>query len=343
MKRFLRSLDGEAVWPPPVWLMRQAGRYLPEYRKVRAGVPDFVALCTTPELAAEVTLQPIRRYGFDAAILFSDILMLPWALGHGLEFKEGEGPVLPKLRDEAAVAALNPARVTERVAPIMETVRRVRAGLITEGFGDTTLIGFAGAPFTVACYMIEGGGSKDFANVRGMAYAKPALFQRLMDVLTEATIEYLSAQVVAGAEALMLFDSWAGVLSASLFRAHVIAPATKIVAALRARHPGIKLIGFPRLAGVMAGEYAATGVDGVGIDTGSDIAKAAAMLPARMAVQGNLDPLAVVAGGAAMKAEASGILDAMRGRPFIFNLGHGIVPQTPPEHVAALLEIVRAG
>ncbi len=343
MKRFLRSLDGEAVWPPPVWLMRQAGRYLPEYRKVRASVPDFVALCTNPELATEVTLQPIRRYGFDAAILFSDILMLPWALGHGLEFKEGEGPVLPRLRDEAAVAALDPSRVNDRVAPIMETVRRIRAGLLAEGFGDTALIGFAGAPFTVACYMIEGGGSKDFANVRGMAYGQPALFQRLIDTLTDATIEYLSAQVVAGAEALMLFDSWAGVLSAPQFRAHVIAPAGRIVAALRARHPGVKLIGFPRLAGVMVGEYGATGVDGVGIDTGSDIGTAAEMLPGHVAVQGNLDPLAVVAGGAAMRTEAEAILDAMRGRPFIFNLGHGIVPQTPPEHVAALLEIVRAG
>ena len=229
MKRLLRTLSGEAVWPPPVWLMRQAGRYLPEYRAVRAGVKDFVALCTTPALAAEVTLQPIRRYGFDAAILFSDILMLPWALGHGLEFREGEGPVLPKLRDEAAVAALDPTRVADRVAPIMETVRLVRSGLVAEGFGDTTLIGFAGAPFTVACYMIEGGGSKDFSHVRGMAYAQPALFQRLMDVLTEASIAYLSAQVVAGAEVLMLFDSWAGVLSPSLFRAHCIAPAARIV------------------------------------------------------------------------------------------------------------------
>ena len=343
MKPLLRALSGEAVWPPPVWLMRQAGRYLPEYRAVRAGVKDFVALCTTPKLAAEVTLQPIRRYGFDAAILFSDILMLPWALGHGLEFKEGEGPVLPPLRDEAGVAALDPARVTERVAPIMETVRLVRAGLVEEGFAGTTLIGFAGAPFTVACYMVEGGGSKDFARVRGMAYAQPALFQRLMDVLTEASIEYLSAQVVAGAEALMLFDSWAGVLSPSLFRAHCVAPARRIVAALKARHPGVPVIGFPRLAGLMAREYATTGVAAVGVDTGSDIGLVAAMVPAHVAVQGNLDPLAVVAGGAAMAAEVAPILAAMRGRPFIFNLGHGIVPQTPPEHVAALLELVRAG
>jgi uroporphyrinogen decarboxylase len=341
MKRLLRSLSGEAVWPPPVWLMRQAGRYLPEYRAVRAGVKDFVALCTTPELAAEVTLQPIRRYGFDAAILFSDILMLPWALGHGLEFKEGEGPVLPRLRDAAGVAALDPARVAGRVAPIMETVRLVRAGLVAEGFSDVTLIGFAGAPFTVACYMVEGGGSKDFAVVREMAYTQPALFRRLMDVLTEASIEYLSAQVVAGAEALMLFDSWAGVLSPSLFRAHCVTPARRIVAALKARHPGVPVIGFPRLAGVMTREYAATGVDGVGVDTGSDIGVVASMLPAHVAVQGNLDPLAVVAGGAVMAGEAMSILEAMRGRPFIFNLGHGIVPQTPPEHVAKLLELVR--
>jgi uroporphyrinogen decarboxylase len=341
MKPLLRALSGEAVWPPPVWLMRQAGRYLPEYRAVRAGAKDFIAVCTTPALAAEVTLQPIRRYGFDAAILFSDILMLPWALGHGLEYREGEGPVLPALRDEAGVAVLDPAAVADRVAPIMETVRLVRAGLVGEGFADTTLIGFAGAPFTVACYMVEGGGSKDFPHVRGMAYEQPALFQRLMDVLTEASIEYLSAQVTAGAEALMLFDSWAGVLSPSLFRAHCVAPVKRIVSALKARHPEVPVIGFPRLAGLMAREYAATGVDGVGVDTGSDIAVVASMLPAHVAVQGNLDPLAVVAGRAAMVGEVAPILDAMRGRPFIFNLGHGIVPQTPPEHVAELLELVR--
>jgi uroporphyrinogen decarboxylase len=342
MKRLLRTLGGEAVWPPPVWLMRQAGRYLPEYRAVRAEVRDFVALCTTPKLAAEVTLQPIRRYGFDAAILFSDILMLPWALGHGLEFKEGEGPVLPRLRDAAGVAALDPAQVAGRVEPIMETVRLVRAGLVAEGFADTTLIGFAGAPFTVACYMVEGGGSKDFAAVRGMAYAQPELFQGLIDVLTGASIEYLSAQVAAGAEVLMLFDSWAGVLSPSLFRKHCVAPAARIVSALRARHPAVPVIGFPRLAGMMTREYAATGVAAVGVDTGSDIAAVASMLPTNVAVQGNLDPLAVVAGGSAMASEVAGILGAARGRPFIFNLGHGIVPQTPPDHVAALLELVRA-
>jgi uroporphyrinogen decarboxylase len=305
--------------------MRQAGRYLPEYRAVRAQVKDFVALCTTP------------------AILFSDILILPWALGHGLTFKEGEGPVLPPLREAAGIAALDPAAVADRVAPIMETVRLVRAGLNTEGFADTTLIGFAGAPFTVACYMVEGGGSRDFAAVRGLAYANPTLFQQLMDVLTDASIEYLSAQAKAGAEALMLFDSWAGVLSPELFRAHCVAPASRIVAALKARHPDVPVIGFPRLAGIMAADYAATGVNGIGVDTGSDLAVVASMIPPSVAVQGNLDPLAVVAGGSAMQTAVAPILKAGRGRPFIFNLGHGIVPQTPPENVAALLELVRAG
>ena len=342
-KPLLRALAGEAVWPPPMWLMRQAGRYLPEYRAVRAGVPDFIALCTSPDLAAEVTLQPIRRYGFDAAILFSDILILPWALGHGLEFKEGEGPVLPKLRDAAGLAALDPARVSEKVAPVMETVRRVRAGLAREGFGQTALIGFAGAPFTVACYMVEGGGSRDFAATRAMAYADPGLFNRLMDVLTEATIVYLSAQVEAGAEALMLFDSWAGVLSPSLFHRHVIAPTRTIISALKNKFPNVPVIGFPRLAGMLLGDYAgATGANAVGMDTATDPTLAATMVPRGVALQGNLDPMSLVAGGPALRGEARKILDAMKGRPFIFNLGHGIVSQTPTDHVAALVEQVRA-
>ncbi len=321
--------------------MRQAGRYLPEYRAVRATVPDFIALCTTPAKAAEVTLQPIRRYGFDAAILFSDILILPWALGHGLAFREGEGPVLPRLQDAAGLAALDPRRVQAAVVPVMETVRRARAALSAEGFDTTALIGFAGAPFTVACYMVEGGGSRDFAATRAMAYADPALFGGLMDLLTEATIDYLAAQVEAGAEALMLFDSWAGVLSPALFRTHVIAPARRIVDALRPRFPAVPVIGFPRLAGVMLAEYGATGVNGIGLDTAADPARAAAMVPSGVALQGNLDPMALVAGGTALAEEARRILSAMKGRPFVFNLGHGVVPQTPPEHVAALLEMVR--
>src|SRR5215217_6742398 len=209
-KPLLRVLNGEVVWPPPMWLMRQAGRYLPEYRAVRAQAADFIALCTSPDKAAEVALQPIRRYRFEAAILFSDILILPWALGHGLTFKEGEGPVLPRLHNAAGVDALDRSRLAAAVAPVMETVRRVWGMLAEEGFGDTALIGFAGAPFTVACYMVEGGGSRDFAATRAMAYANPALFRRLMEALTEATIDYLALQAEAGAEALMLFDFWAG-------------------------------------------------------------------------------------------------------------------------------------
>ncbi|MCW3473621.1 uroporphyrinogen decarboxylase [Limobrevibacterium gyesilva] len=337
-KRLQRVLAGEAVWPPPTWLMRQAGRYLPEYRAVRAHAGDFISLCTTPELATEVTLQPVRRYGMDAAILFSDILVLPWALGQGLAFREGEGPVLPPIRDAAGVAALDPARLPGAIAPILETVRRVRAEV-----GEATLIGFAGSPFTVACYMIEGGGSKDFAHVRGMAYRDPALFARLLDLLTEATVVYLAAQIEAGAEVVMLFDSWAGVLSPTLFRAHVTAPTRRIVAALKALHPDIQVIGFPRLAGMLVGEYAAeTGVQGVGIDTSADLSLVRGLVPDGIALQGNLDPMALVAGGAALESETRAILAAARGRPHVFNLGHGIVPQTPPEHVAALLHMIRA-
>jgi uroporphyrinogen decarboxylase len=342
-KPLLAALRGQPVWPPPLWLMRQAGRYLPEYRAVRARVPDFIALCTTPELAAEVTLQPIRRYGFDAAILFSDILMLPWALGHGLAFREGEGPVLPPLRTAAEVERLDPERARGAIAPILETVRRVRDGLAAEGFARTALIGFAGAPFTVACYMVEGGGSKEFAATRTMAYTRPDLFAALMARLTDATIDYLTAQVEAGAETVMLFDSWAGVLSPQLFRRHAIAPARRIVAALRARFPRLPVIGFPRLAGTMLGEYAAgTGVDGVGVDTATELGQARRLVGAQVALQGNIDPLALLAGGAALADAADDALAAARAGRFVVNLGHGILPPTPPEHVAALVARVRA-
>jgi uroporphyrinogen decarboxylase len=343
-KRLLRVLAGEPVWPPPVWLMRQAGRYLPEYRAVRAGVNDFIALATTPELAAEVTLQPIRRYRMDAAILFSDILMVPWALGQGLAYHEGEGPVLPPLRDAAGVAALQPERLIDRLAPVFETVRLVRQMLQSEGLGATGLIGFAGAPFTVACYMIEGGGSRDFAATRLMAFKEPELFARLLDIIGAATIAYLSAQIAAGAEAVMLFDSWSGVLSAGQFRAHVIQATWNIVDGLRQSCPGVPVIGFPRLAGILVADYVrATGVDAVGLDTGMDLALVRSAMPSRVALQGNLDPIALLAGGSAMAQEALSVLEAMRGWPCIFNLGHGIVPQTPPDHVGRLVELVRAG
>jgi uroporphyrinogen decarboxylase len=339
----LKVLSGESLWPPPIWLMRQAGRYLPEYRDLRGRTADFLALCLTPDLAAEVTLQPVRRFGFDAAILFSDITILPWALGRALAFKEGKGPVLPPLRDAAAVDALDTQRLPHAIAPVSETVRLVRDRLDAEGFATTALIGFAGAPFTVACYMVDGGGSKEFVATRGLAYGDPALFRRLIDVLIDATVTYLAAQVDAGADTVMVFDSWAGLLSPTLFRAYVIEPTRQIVAALKARFPALPVIGFPRLAGYMLEEYAlSTGIDAVGMDTAMDPARVARLVPARVALQGNLDPLALVAGGEVMRHEVQTILAAASGRPFVFNLGHGILPQTPPEHVAALVNLVRA-
>jgi len=308
-KPLLRTLGGAAVWPPPIWL---------------------------------ITLQPIRRYGFDGAILFSDILMIPWALGQGLAYREGEGPLLPPLRDAAALRALRPDRVRAAIQPILETVRLVRSGLLEEGFSTCSLIGFAGSPFTVACYMVEGGGSRDFAATRHLAYAQPDVFDELIALLVDATIIYLSAQIEAGAEVVMLFDTWAGILPPAEFRRLVIEPTAAIVSALRQRFPTVPIIGFPRLAGMMVGDYAiATRIDGIGLDTSAELGLAAKALPPRIAMQGNLDPLALVAGGRALHAAAAGILETMKGRPFIFNLGHGIVPQTPPQHVAALVEQVR--
>ena len=333
----LRALAGEPVWPPPLWLMRQAGRYLPEYRAIRALSSGFIDLCLTPARAAEVTLQPVRRFGLDAAILFSDILMLPYALGADMRFVEGEGPVLKPVRTPAELKTLDSTRLLDATAPIMETVRRVRAALGPH----TPLIGFAGSPWTVACYMVEGHGSREFAEVRGLAYRDPALFDALLDLVTQTTITYLSAQIDAGADVVMLFDSWAGVLPAAQFRRFVITPTRIIVGALKQRYPATPIIGFPRLAGTMLAEYAATGVQGVGIDTMADPSHAAGAVPAHIAVQGNMDPLVLVAGGPAMERAAATVLDAWRGRPAIFNLGHGIVPETPPEHVAALVKLVR--
>jgi uroporphyrinogen decarboxylase len=340
-KPLLRALNGEAVWPPPIWLMRQAGRYLPEYRALREKLGGFLKLCTTPEAAAEVTIQPVRRFGMDGAILFSDILIVPWALGQPLRFAEGEGPVLEPLRDAPAIAGLRPELVAERAAPIYETVRRVRAGLAAEA-PATTLIGFAGGAFTVACYMVEGHGSKEYAAPRMMAHGDPVLFARLIDTVVDATAEYLITQAAAGAEALMIFDSWAGMLPPNQFRRWVIEPTRAIVAKVRARYPTIPLIGFPRLAGPMLVEYSErAGVRTVAMDTAMDPSWARNAVSPEITLQGNLDPLALLAGGPALESEARAILDAMRGRPFIFNLGHGILPPTPVDHVAALVRTVR--
>jgi len=341
-KPMLRVLSGQSVWPPPTWLMRQAGRYLPEYREVRAQAGDFIALCTNPALAAEVTLQPLRRYGFDAAILFSDILMVPWALGQKLRFAEGEGPLLEPVTDAAAVATFDPSRVAARAAPIMETVSRLRSALDRD-YPSTALIGFAGSPFTVACYMVDGRGGGEFPAARLLAHRDPVLFAQLIAVLEASTVAYLEAQVDAGAEVLMLFDSWAGVLPPDGFERWVVGPTTRIVAALRTSRPQVPIIGFPRMSGASLPSYAVrTGVQGVSMDTTMDPVWAAAAVPASIAVQGNLDPLAVVAGGAALEVGARRVMEALRGRPSIFNLGHGLVPQTPPGNVGRLMEIIRS-
>lgn len=342
-KPLLRALSGEAVWPPPLWLMRQAGRHLPEYRATRAEAGSFMDLCLHPRLAAEVTLQPVRRYATDAAILFSDILIVPWAMGQGLTFAEGEGPRLPPIRDREALAKLDVAGAAAKAAPIMETVRLTRADL-EKNHPKTALIGFAGAPWTVGCYMVEGKGGGEFHVARRTMHGDPALFAALMERLEEATLAYLLAQAEAGAEALMLFDSWAGQLSPRAFRQWVIAPAKRLRAAVKAARPDLPMIGFPRLAGPMLAEYAAeTGMQAVAMDTAMDPAWAAKHVPAHIALQGNLDPEAVVAGGEGMLAEADALLGAMRGRPYIFNLGHGVEQPTPPEHVQALIARVRGG
>ncbi|HEM46677.1 MAG TPA: uroporphyrinogen decarboxylase [Alphaproteobacteria bacterium] len=337
-KPLLRALAGRPVQPPPVWLMRQAGRYLPEYREVRSRVSGFLELCYTPELAVEVTLQPIRRYGFDAAILFSDILVVPDALGQPVRFVEGEGPRLEPVRSAEEVARLEPDRLHEHLAPVYETVRRLRRELPPE----VALIGFAGAPWTVATYMVEGGSSRDFARVRGWGVAEPVGFGALIRLVTEATIEYLVKQVEAGAEALQLFDSWAGVLSEDEFGRWAIEPMRQIVDAVKARCPGVPIIGFPRGAGVMYARYVEeAGIDAVSLDSSVPLRWAAETLQPRVTVQGNLDPLLLLSGGEPMKRGARRILEELGGGPMVFNLGHGVIKETPPEHVAELLEIVR--
>jgi len=336
VKPLLRTLRGETLPRPPIWLMRQAGRYLPEYRTLRAKAKSFVDLALNPELAVEVTLQPIRRFGMDGAILFADILLIPYALGQKLEFLEGEGPRLEPIRDAAGLAKLSDARAADMLAPVMQTIKGVRAALPPE----VTLIGFAGAPWTVATYMIEGRGKTDYENCRRMMWSEPDLFARLMDTLVEATAAYLNAQAEAGAEVLKLFDSWAGAVPAPLFDLAVLTPTARIVKAVKARHPHIPIIGLPRGAGAQLARYAAeTGVDAVAIDQMTDMA--ATVLPSGIVPQGNLDPMLLMVGGTPLERETRRILAAMQGKPFIFNLGHGVLQHTPPEHVARLVELVK--
>ena len=332
----LRTLRGENASERPVWLMRQAGRYLPEYRSLRADRGGFLALVYDTDAAAEITLQPIRRFGFDGAILFSDILIVPYAMGQDLEFLAGEGPKLSPRLIDAALDSLH--AVPERLSPIYDTVAKVKAGL----GGSRTLLGFAGSPWTVATYMVAGEGSRDQHDTRAMAYRDPAAFQAIIDAIVQVTVEYLSGQIRAGAEAVQLVDSWAGSLAPSEFERWVIAPNAAIVSALKQRFPDVPIIGFPKGSGEKLPAYAReTQVDAVGIDETIDPLWAAASLPEGLPVQGNLDPLLLLAGGAELERQAGRVLDAFADRPHVFNLGHGIGQHTPIEHVEQLLALVR--
>lgn len=341
-KPVLSVLHGQSCAVPPVWLMRQAGRYLPEYRTLREKAGGFLNMVYDPPVAAEITLQPVRRFGLDAAILFSDILIVPHALGQKLEFVTGEGPKLEPVRDEAAIPDFTPENFDRTAAPVYETVSRVAGALEAEGFGHAALIGFAGAPWTVATYMVEGGSSRDFMTVKKWAYSRPESFDRLIEVITIATIHYLKQQIKAGAAVVKLFDSWAGALDETGFHRWVIGPAEKIVAALKKEYPDIPVIGFPRGAGAFYPAYVEkTGIDAAALDSSVPRAWARDNIQTLCPVQGNLDPVRLLAGGRALTEETEKICRTFSGRPFIFNLGHGVIKETPPEHVALLVETIR--
>ena len=340
-KTILRALAGETLPTPPIWMMRQAGRYLPEYRATRAKAGDFLSLCYTPDLAAEVTLQPIRRYGFDAAILFADILLVPQALGAELWFVTGEGPRLSTITGADGVAALKPAdAIHETLHPVYETVRILSRELPAE----TTLIGFAGAPWTVATYMIAGRGTPDQGPAHALKDGNRPVFEALMARLTEATVEYLSAQIVAGAEVVKIFDSWAGSLSGADFEDFAVKPCREITAALKARHPGVPVIGFPREAGQeYVGFAGKTGVDCVAVDNSVSASWVAEHVQKDGCVQGNLASSHMVTGGPALVEETRAIVAALSQGPHIFNLGHGITPDADPDNVQLMIDTVRGG
>ncbi|MDX7951646.1 uroporphyrinogen decarboxylase [Lichenihabitans sp. Uapishka_5] len=339
-KPFLRVLDGAvASGPPPVWLMRQAGRYLPEYRAIRATAPSFLDFCYTPRLAVEATLQPIRRFGFDAAILFSDILVVPDALGQAVSFETGHGPRLEPVTSESDFAALRTTLDLDRLAPVFETIATLKALLPRE----TALIGFCGAPWTVASYMVAGRGTPDQGPARRLAYADPALFGRMIDRLVEASITYLDRQFEAGVDAVQVFDSWAGVLPVGEYETWCLEPLRAIVTGLRRLRPGARIIGFPRAGASQILAASRTGVTALSLDTPVDPAWANAALPPGLPVQGNLDPLALIAGGAALDRAVDRIREGLAGRPHVFNLGHGILPETPVPHVERMLSRLRGG
>lgn len=335
-KPLLAVLNGGNPGKKPIWLMRQAGRYLPEYRALRAEKGGFLELVYDSDAAAEVTLQPIRRFGFDGAILFSDILIVPYALGQDLRFEAGEGPRLSPPLVDASLSALE--AVPGRLEPVYRTVEKVKAALPAE----TTFLGFAGSPWTVATYMVAGQGSREQAEARRYGYRDPEAFAAIIDAVANMTVDYLSGQVNAGVEAVQLFDSWAGSLSPDQFEQWVIVPTARIVSDFKARHPEVPVIGFPKGAGGKIARYAReTGVDVIGLDETVDPEWAAQSLPAVLPVQGNLDPLALIAGGKALEKAVRRIVSAFEDRPHIFNLGHGILPDTPIAHVEKLLELVR--
>jgi len=335
-KPLLAVLNGGKHEKIPIWLMRQAGRYLPEYRELRARKGGFLELVYDADAAAEITLQPIRRFGFDGAILFSDILIVPHALGQDLRFEANEGPRLTPPLADAALASLE--RLPARLEPIYRTVEKVAAQLPAE----TTFLGFAGSPWTVATYMVAGQGSRDQSEARLYAYRDPQAFEAIVAAIETMTVDYLSGQIEAGVEAVQLFDSWAGSLAPAQFEQWVIAPTARIVSGLKACHPDVPVIGFPKGAGAKLGAYAReTGVDAIGLDETVDPAVALASLPDGLPVQGNLDPLALLAGGAALESAVKRILSVFAGRPHIFNLGHGIIKETPIDHVERLIAAVR--
>lgn len=337
-KSLIRALRGETLKTPPIWLMRQAGRYLPEYRETRKTAKNFLDFCYSPDLAVEVTLQPIRRYDFDASIMFSDILVIPDALGQTVAFKEGEGPVLNPVRTIEAVQELTSDGVLEHLEPVFEIIRRLRIELPQ----DKTLIGFAGSPWTVALYMIEGRGGTEGEIARRWAYQSPESFSKLIDLLVDATTKYLVAQVENGVEVIQLFDSWSGLLAEIPFQQWVIEPTRRIVEGVRKHHPDIPIIGFPKGSGLRIPEFVRqTGVTGVSLDANAPLEWARDMVQPLTTVQGNLDNQLLVAGGPALDKSVLRIKDILGKGPFIFNLGHGIVPMTPPENVARVVELVR--
>jgi uroporphyrinogen decarboxylase len=336
--RLISTLNGKAVEPPPIWLMRQAGRYLPEYREVRNKAGSFLDLCLNPELAADVTLQPLRRFDLDAAIVFSDILIVPHALRQRVEFIEGEGPKLEPVRNAKDLARLDRAAAEMRFAPVYETLARI----VPELPAGVPVIGFCGAPWTVATYMVEGCGSKDQAEARLWAYRDPTSFQQLIDLLVETSIAYLLGQVKAGARVLQVFDSWVGGLPEDEFARWCSCPTRAIVAGVKAQAPEVPVIGFPRGAGAQAESYARdTAIDAISCDTSMPLSFMRKTLQSRLPVQGNLDPLLLFAGGEHLEARVATILNVLGGAPFVFNLGHGILPETPPEHVARLVDLVK--